>query len=90
MLFGLGGAALAQDATSGTGHYVENWGLAPFSAIPNVPLSPEALEKVRGLEDAQLLSRRALEDRFAREMRALLANQAKDRDALVVELRGAP
>jgi Spy/CpxP family protein refolding chaperone len=83
---------LAQDAAAsnprGSGQETGNFGLTPFYAVPAVALSPEATQKLRDLEDAQLRDRRALEDRFAQEMRALLVQQAADREALLAQLTG--
>ena len=82
----LGTGAVAQTMTvPGASSDVGNWGQLPFSAVPNVALSQNALRKMRALEDSQLLARRAVEDRFATEMRDLLAAQAADRAALMSE-----
>jgi Spy/CpxP family protein refolding chaperone len=84
--------ALAQDGTGlrmqGQGQEAANFGLTPFTAVPQITLTEAAMAQVRALEDSQLRARRALEDRFAEEMRALLATQAEERAALIRSLGG--
>lgn len=83
-------SAGAQSVTPpGASSDVGNWGQLPFTGIANVALSQEALHKLRALEDAQLRARREMEDRFATEMRDLLAAQAAERVSLMNDLKGA-
>ena len=84
--------AVAQDASSSPpselGTESENWGLAPFVPILTLNLSAENKKKVRDLEDQQLQERRALEDRYEVELRAILIRQADEREALIRGLLG--
>lgn len=73
-------------APRGLGQESANFGLTPFTAVPQIELTEAAMIEVRGLEDEQLRARRDLEDRFAAEMRALLATQAGERAALLARL----
>lgn len=86
--------ALAQDApgadTRGLGKEEANFGLTPFTTVPTIAFSEEKMAKLRSLEDAQLLARRQMEDKFTQEMRDLLVQQAKDRQALIAELSSSP
>lgn len=68
------------------GKETENWGLAPFIPIPTLALDEEAKQMVRDTEDRQLQERRALEDKYQLELRALLKRQADEREALRVRL----
>lgn len=70
----------------GQGQESANFGVTPFSAVPQITLTEAAMAQLRALEDKQLLARRALEDRFAAEMRALLAAQAEERATLIATI----
>ncbi len=89
-ILGLPPAGQTQDAqpipTSEQGKEPGNWGLAPFIPIPILALSAEAKQTVRDFEDQQLRERRALEDKYDEELRALLKRQADEREALVLRL----
>lgn len=82
--------ALAQEGTAlrgqGQGQESANFGLTPFTAVPQIALSEADTARLRALEDDQLRARRALEDRFAEEMRALLIEQAREREELIASL----
>jgi len=72
--------------TRGLGKEEANFGLTPFISVPTIVLSEVKMARLRSLEDAQLRVRRQLEDRFTKEMRDLLVQQAKERQALIAEL----
>lgn len=81
--------AQAQNASSPTadlGTEPANWGLTPFAAVPALTLRPEDRVVIRALEDQHLKERRAFEDKYEGELRALIRKQAEERDALRARL----
>lgn len=84
--------ARAQNASSPTqelGTESANWGLTPFAAIPTIALRPEDRSTIRSLEDKQIKERRAFEDKYEGELRALIRKQAEEREALRARLSTA-
>jgi hypothetical protein len=66
---------------------VGNWGFLPFSAPEVVVLRPEDRSAMRKLEDKQLQETRAIEDRFAADLRALRVKHAQERESLLRTFR---
>ena len=83
-------AARAQNAlpspTSELGAETGNWGLAPFAAVPAIALRPEDRTAIRALEDQHIKERRAFEDKYETELRALVRKQAQEREELNARL----
>ena len=83
-------AARAQNAppspTSELGAETGNWGLTPFAAVPTIALRAEDRAAIRALEDQHIKERRAFDDKFETELRALIRKQAEERGALRTHL----
>ncbi|MBM3569833.1 MAG: hypothetical protein FJX46_13895 [Alphaproteobacteria bacterium] len=72
------GVSAATDPGDETG----NWGLVPFAAVPILALRPSDRAAIRTLEDRHIQERRAFEDKYETELRALVRKQAEERESL--------
>ena len=85
VVFGLAGAALAAPAalaqTADTTSEATNFSF-PFTPGESVVLTAEGRRAMRELEDRQLKDLRVLEDKFAADVRALMAKQHQERTEL--------